>query len=620
MVFRHVRYFLNVADAGSFALAAKRLRLAQPALSRQIQALEEEVGARLFERSTRGVLLTAAGEALMVAARPIEETVRTMLQRTRLAHQGMWGRICIGLGRAALESVEVGKAIAAFRQAYPRVQLTLTDLASFSQWDLLRSGAIDVAIAAHSAAPDPAIQREVLLENSIDSAILPARHKQARADRVSVADLRDLPFAAIARSKAIGFEQVYDRLKQLAPLHEYESMDSIFNMVAAGRAWSVGPAYLARNPPPGTAIVPLRGVNIPLGVSLYWRAADDSALLENALAVLRTASPSGGAGRRAEKPARINPPTRAAQEEISEAAQSIEWPWLRSFLTAVDAGSFSAAAERLGLTQSAVSRQMQELESRVGCPLLQRDTHGVALTRAGEVFQEQARGVVAMSETALSRARQAVTGTTDRCVVGALPAEIVGAVVTRGIASVAVKFPSVAVELVEMGSPAQLDALDRGAIDVAILGAVSDSEVSRFESVQLTRDSFDTALVNTSHPLAARASLRAEDLRDEPFHYIPRSASPGSYDTIMLGLQRIGLQPRMGPSFTGTRAMWKTAAEEGGWLIALHSQRAAPPPGLVGVPIQGLDIPWGLRICWRRGETRVTVRNVAAALREAGGA
>lgn len=618
MDFRHLSSFAAVATAGSFALAAKRLRLAQPALSRQIRALEEKVEASLFERLPRGIRLTSAGEALLESVPPIGDAIRRMLDHTRLARDGQWGKLRVGLARAALESTAVARAITLLTESYPGIEVAVIDLAPFTHWRMLRQGELDLAVATNADVDDQDIRREVLLHNAIDSAIVPSGHPSAHATKVSVGELRDLPLVTLSHAREHGFGHVHDQLRALAPLEEHDSVESVFSRVAAGRGWTVGPSFFARNPPAGTAVVPLNDVNIRMDVSLYWRARDDSELLANALRAFRSAARAPRNGQ-----APVGSKRAAVAERPKKQTTSHQFPgeiqraWLHTFLATVEAGSFSGAATQLALTQSAISRQMQELEEHVGCVLLERDTHGVALTRAGEVFATEARAVVALTSDAMKRARDAADGNSGRCVAGVLPSDLTGVVVALGIELLAERFPAATLELHEMRSPAQLAALERGEIDVAIAGVFATMHLHGFESFELRSDAFDCALVAPTHPLAARPALRAADLRDEPFLYAARSVGPSYFDAIMTALEGIGLQPRIGPTFDGARAMWKLASEGAGWLIGLHSQRGAPPPGLHAVPIEGLHLPWSLRLLWRRGDERESVRNVVAAFRDA---
>src|SRR5437879_3248678 len=99
MELRHLRYLIAIAEERSFSAAAARLRLAQPALSRQIRDLERELGTELFVRDSTGTVITAAGEQCASAARQILENVSEAIKRARLAHSGLVGKCILGVGR-----------------------------------------------------------------------------------------------------------------------------------------------------------------------------------------------------------------------------------------------------------------------------------------------------------------------------------------------------------------------------------------------------------------------------------------------------------------------------------------------------------------------------------------
>src|SRR5688572_24120742 len=102
MELRHLRYLIALAEEHSFVAAAARLQLAQPALSRQIRDLEQEIGVELFVRDAAGTRLTTAGEACVLAARRILDDVRVTLDRARHAEHGLVGKCVIAAGRYPL--------------------------------------------------------------------------------------------------------------------------------------------------------------------------------------------------------------------------------------------------------------------------------------------------------------------------------------------------------------------------------------------------------------------------------------------------------------------------------------------------------------------------------------
>src|ERR1700745_1931149 len=121
MELRHLRYFEAVGEALSFTKAAARLRLAQPALSRQIQSLEDEIGVDLLKRSPRGVTLTAEGKLFLDEARQVIASTQKSVNKVRALARGEYGELHIGYAPSA--SVELlPPALAAFKKAAPHVK------------------------------------------------------------------------------------------------------------------------------------------------------------------------------------------------------------------------------------------------------------------------------------------------------------------------------------------------------------------------------------------------------------------------------------------------------------------------------------------------------------------
>src|ERR1700733_8569455 len=118
MELRHLRYFVAVAEELNFRRAAARLRVAQPAVSSQIRALEEELGARLFERTTRSVLLTPAGRVFLAEARGVIGAASQAEQSARKAHHGIVGTLRLGVITPAT-SPRLASVLRHFHQRFP---------------------------------------------------------------------------------------------------------------------------------------------------------------------------------------------------------------------------------------------------------------------------------------------------------------------------------------------------------------------------------------------------------------------------------------------------------------------------------------------------------------------
>ncbi len=130
MELRHLRYFIAVAEELHFGRAAQQLGISQPPLSQQIQALEQELGARLFERTNRRVELSEAGRLFLEEARQVLAQVEKAADVARRAQLGELGEMKIGFTSSAPFTSKIPKAIHAFRQRFPAVHLNLKEMSS----------------------------------------------------------------------------------------------------------------------------------------------------------------------------------------------------------------------------------------------------------------------------------------------------------------------------------------------------------------------------------------------------------------------------------------------------------------------------------------------------------
>ncbi len=185
---RHLRYFVCVADDLHFGRAAERLGMAQAALSQQIRQLEDRVGTRLFDRTTRSVRLTDAGGVfLQNAVHLLAELDATVLE-TRAAANIERGRIRAGAVLAAMTQV-LPAAIAEFHQRHPDVEVDLADLTTAEQIDGLENGTLDLGFLHPPLAPGPIKLTPLSSEGFV--VLLPHDHALARKNDVGLKDLKD---------------------------------------------------------------------------------------------------------------------------------------------------------------------------------------------------------------------------------------------------------------------------------------------------------------------------------------------------------------------------------------------------------------------------------------------
>src|SRR6202045_3596608 len=145
MELRHLRYFLAVGEASNFTKAVAQLRVAQPALSRQVKNLEDEIGVDLLHRSPRGVTLTAEGKLFLEEARDLLKRADESVEKVRSLARGEYGELHIGY--APSPTVEIlPPALAAFQKAVPQVKVLLHDLSSDELIAGLRNATLELAI------------------------------------------------------------------------------------------------------------------------------------------------------------------------------------------------------------------------------------------------------------------------------------------------------------------------------------------------------------------------------------------------------------------------------------------------------------------------------------------
>lgn len=210
MELRSLASFVTVAESLSFSRGAERLGLSQSALSRQIQALEEELKVRLFDRLGRRVLLTPAGEDLLGRARALLKDVQSFRSRAEDLSGGATGILRVGATPQTLESL-VSKLLTRFCARCPGVSLELVEDGAASLLDQVERGVIHVAVAAlpHGS---PLRGRELFPLGVL--AIVPPRHALARRQRVEVAELASERLLLLRR--AFMTRQLFDGACQIA--------------------------------------------------------------------------------------------------------------------------------------------------------------------------------------------------------------------------------------------------------------------------------------------------------------------------------------------------------------------------------------------------------------------
>ncbi len=197
MELRHLQYFLALSEEQNFSRAARRLQIAQPSLSQQIKKLEDELQTELFDRASRPIRLTAAGELLLDDARRLVQEMEATAREVRRAGRGEVGRVRIGYSYGGLYCL-VLTLLRRLVAACPDTNIVIHQLSERDQVPALRTGRVDVVLGRLTEPPTPDITVRPLRDERL-IAILPADHPLAVGPEVKLGALADERFVMFPR-------------------------------------------------------------------------------------------------------------------------------------------------------------------------------------------------------------------------------------------------------------------------------------------------------------------------------------------------------------------------------------------------------------------------------------
>jgi DNA-binding transcriptional LysR family regulator len=289
MELRHLRYFLALAEELSFTRAAERVGIAQPPFSQQIQALEQEMGVRLVDRTPRRVVLTEAGTVFAERVRFILSRIGEAVVVTQQVGRGMSGHVCVGFTESGCFHPAVTRTLLEFRQAYPALHVTLQENKSINLVAMIREGTVDAAFIRPPFEADEVVAYTPLLHEKMVVAV-PRGHRLALRKATTLAGLSEEVFvfyhrnvrpgltdAVIAACERSGFRP---RVSQETP-----QLTSTLNLVAAGLGVSIVPESLKHLRTNDIVYLRLTGNAPQAALGLASRADGRSAAVDNFIAV-----------------------------------------------------------------------------------------------------------------------------------------------------------------------------------------------------------------------------------------------------------------------------------------------------------------------------------------------
>jgi DNA-binding transcriptional LysR family regulator len=250
MELRQIRSFLSIAETLHFGRTAQLIHLSQPALSLQIRALEEEVGARLFERNRRKTTLTAAGAAFREDAAAALSQLEQAARRARLAANGKLGLLRIGFVSTAGSEI-VPDIVRQFRKSNPGVEFSLRNILTAQQVQMLETGALDVGflrmpVGENSALDVVTVHREPFV------LVVPASHKLAKRKKVRLREVAGHDFVMYERTYAPGFHDLMFGILRDAGIvpnvtQTAGEIPMLISLVASGMGITIAPLSVVKH-------------------------------------------------------------------------------------------------------------------------------------------------------------------------------------------------------------------------------------------------------------------------------------------------------------------------------------------------------------------------------------
>ena len=257
MEIHQLRYFVAIADEGSFSRAAAKVRVAQPSLSQQIRKLEAEVGQPLFDRLPRSVVLTEAGRCLIDYARQILASIGDARRCVDELKDEVGGKLAVG-AIPTIAPYVLPELVVTFQKHYPEVTLEIVEDVTDGITRRIEGGELDVALAS-TCRPSPTLRRESLGTEPL-LALVPEGHPLAKKDVVEFDDLKSQRFLLLHEMHCLS-QQVNHLLESRRLRPEIalagSQLSTIANMVAASIGVSIVPQMMVRHhPTPGCVSLP----------------------------------------------------------------------------------------------------------------------------------------------------------------------------------------------------------------------------------------------------------------------------------------------------------------------------------------------------------------------------
>lgn len=278
MDLRHLRYFQAVAEELSYSRAAERLRIAQPALSRTVQEIEAELGAKLFERNRRSVRLTPTGKVLLRETGILFERWEESMRRVRRTGAGEEGELRLGYIGPPTQPF-LGRLLNEYRRRYPLVSLHLEERTPERVWEMLAKGRLSAAFTRPVSIAEASGLRTIVLREERFGAVVSAEHPFAKQKTLPWKALAREPLIVLARREGVGsHDGILAACRQagFAPRIAYTPslIGTVLSYVEAGAGVGIVPESVSTTDMP-LKFIPLRPTT-SVQLVLVWQEDEDT--------------------------------------------------------------------------------------------------------------------------------------------------------------------------------------------------------------------------------------------------------------------------------------------------------------------------------------------------------
>ena len=298
MELRHLRYFVTCAEEGSINRATERLNISQPAVSRQLRDLEDELGVKLFIRKARGLILTDDGETALIYARDLLRRSNAMVETFKRRTKKTRKTIHVGYIPTALSGF-LAQGLRRFHQEHSGVKVSIREMNPREQEVALANGEIDLALLGTASR---AIRHRFATANILKtplSVVLPNDHLLALRKSINLVELEGESFVSLHERNFPGRPQLIADLSEKAGFAievevKANGLSEALGLVAAGTGIAFLPADVARMPHPGVVFVKMHSPRVFLTSSAVWIKEKMEEDIQELVRCLQMAAKSNG--------------------------------------------------------------------------------------------------------------------------------------------------------------------------------------------------------------------------------------------------------------------------------------------------------------------------------------